>query len=128
VRAQEAHTMSNDSVLADVRRQLGLVRGSRGQRVYSPQAKRAAAALARDRQRQGHSIASTARSLGVHPVVLGAWTRALDASASGAFVPVAVRDVATVVAAQPVVVHAPSGLRVEGLSLDQITTLLRGLR
>lgn len=121
--------MSNDSVIADVRRQLGQGRGSSGQRVYSAQGRRAAAALARERQRAGHSIASTARALGVHPVLLGTWMRKAEQDAPSPFLPVAVRDVPlSAHPSQPVVVHVASGLRVEGLSIEQITSLMRGLR
>jgi transposase-like protein len=121
--------MSNDSVFADVRRQLGQGRGPGGQRVYSPHARRAAATLALQRQREGHSIASTARSLGVHPVVLGAWMRKLGDDTPAPFLSVAVREPApTPLSTQPVLVNPASGLRLEGLSIEQIAALLRSLR
>ena len=142
MRAQEAHSMNEDSVVvAQVRRQLGQDRTRSGQRVFSSEARRAAVTFTRARQRQGNSIAATARLLGLHPVLLGTWLRRAEPS----FVPVTVQDR---VAAEtpafshatrsdvappmplggPVVVHLASGLRVEGLSVEQIAALLRSVR
>ncbi len=121
--------MNHDPAMAAVRRQLGSPDDSQSRRTYPAAAKHSAAQLARSRQRDGHSIASTARALGVHPVVLASWIRALDERGPAPFAPVVLSDVPqTQSAAQITVVHSASGLRVEGLSIAQIAELLRGLR
>lgn len=134
--------MNNESVVvAHVRRQLDQDRARSGRRVFSPQARRGAVAFARARQRQGHSIAATARLLGLQPVLLGTWLRRADS----AFVPVSVQDrvapappgpshatppehASPACSAGPVLVHPASGMRVEGLSIEQIAALLRSVR
>jgi transposase-like protein len=126
--AQEAHVMSHHSQFAAVRRQLGQDHDRSGQRSYSESAKRAAIDLARLQQRDGHSIASTARALGIHPYVLGTWLRRDALRSVDLFAPVVITDAHTQSTPSLVVTHAPSGLRIEGLSITQIAELLRGLR
>ena len=121
--------MTQDPEIATLRRQLSSHHDRRGKRSYPDATKRAATQLARSRQRDGHSIASTARALGIHPVVLGSWLRRDSRSAHDAFAPVVLSDAPTVRSTTAIVVtHSPSGLHIEGLSIAQLTELLRGLR
>lgn len=121
--------MNHDPAIAAVRRQLGSHDDSHSKRTYPAAAKRSAAQLARSRQRDGHSIASTARALGLHPVVLGSWIRALDERGPATFAPVVLADAQHTLSSAPfAVVHPASGLRIEGLSIAQLAELLRGLR
>jgi transposase-like protein len=121
--------MNHDPAIAAVRRQLGSPEDSHSKRTYPAAAKRSAAQLARSRRRNGHSITSTARALGLHPVVLGSWVRAIDGCGPAPFAPVVHSDAPpTQSTALFAVVHPASGLRIEGLSIPQLTELLRGLR
>lgn len=123
------HDHDPDHDLATIRRQLAQHRSRSGKRSYPPTAKHSAAQLARARQRMGHSIASTARALELHPVVLGSWLRSINERGADPFVPVVVHDATHAPSSAPVVlVHPASGVRVEGLSIAQIAELLRGLR
>lgn len=67
--------MNTDHEIAVVRRRPGNEVNRAGKGVFDPAAKHEAAALARTRQADGHSVASTARLLGIHPVVLARWMR-----------------------------------------------------
>ena len=123
--------MNTDHEIAAVRRRLGNEVNRAGKRVFDSSAKDAAAALARGRQSDGHSVASTARLIGLHPVVLASWMRRQPPAAP--FVPLIVREpqdprVERRAAREIVVTHGESGLRIEGLSIAQLAELLRGLR
>ena len=123
--------MNTDHEIAAVRRRLGNEVNRAGKRVFDSAAKGAAAALARARQSDGHSVASTARLIGLHPVVLASWMRRQPTPAP--FAPLVVREpqdprTERSTAREIVVTHGESGLRIEGLSIAQLAELLRGLR
>lgn len=121
--------MNTEHEIAMVRRQLGQRRTLGGRRSYTAAAKSAAVALLRARQREGHSLASTARLLDLHPVVLGSWLRIEPDVPRAPFAPVVlVESTPTYSTAAPVLLHTASGIRVEGLSVAQIADILRGLR
>ena len=110
----------DENEVARVRRMLGEARG-RGRRVFSKQAKDAAAALASRAKTSGTSLARLAQQLGLHPMTLSAWAR-------GAPVFALARVVDDPPTGAGPVVHASSGLRVEGLSVAQLAELLGRLR
>ncbi len=110
----------DESEVARVRTLLGQARG-RGRRVFSMEAKDAAKALANRAKASGTPLAQLAHRLGLHPMTLGAWTRQPTVFALAQVVD----DPPT--GAGPVV-HAPSGLRIEGLSVAQLAELLGRLR
>lgn len=124
--------MTTDSEISTVRQQLGRQRRSNGHRLFTPAARDAAVRLALARKQRGVPYAQTAEALGLHAMVLGTWIRNTPKSAAPAFVALAVRDEAMALThprvPSLVAVHALSGVRIEGLSLDQALALVRGLR
>jgi transposase-like protein len=123
--------MNTDHEIAAVRRRLGNEVNRGGKRVFDSAAKDAATALARARQSHGHSVASTARLIGLHPVVLASWMRRAPTPAP--FAPLVVREPKDARSERStpreiVATHGASGLRIEGLSVAQLAELLRGLR
>lgn len=133
--------MTTDPEITTVRKQLGTQRQTNGRRSFTAAARDAAVRLAVVRKQRGVPYAQTAEALGLHDMVLVAWLRKARKStairkapktAAPTFVALAVRDDAMAVAhsrdTSLVAVHALSGVRIEGLSLDQALALLRGLR
>lgn len=87
----------------------------------------------RGRQAQGVTQEAAAKELGISAWTLSRWHQQRrrggasppgGARPSGVFRPVAMKREA---AAQSLVVHAPGGVRVEGLTLRQVAQLLREL-
>jgi transposase len=79
-------------------------------------------AFVRAEMAQGGSIADSAAQLGLTPVTVARWLQAATASSF-----VAVQLPADERTPSRLVLHGPGGLRVEGLSLEQVLTLLRSL-
>ena len=85
----------------------------------------------RARQEEGGTQEEAARELGLSAWTMSRWSRqrkpTQQSAASGAdFHPVAVTR-ETQASAGPLVVHGPGGVRVEGLTLNQVAALLREL-
>lgn len=93
---------------------------------------------ARARQAQGDTLEQVARQLGLSGWTLSRWSGRARREQAGAaqavnpsgaesgFHPVEVRQEA--VAAGSLVVHGPRGVRIEGLSLEGLVALVRGLQ
>ncbi len=104
------------------------------QRRYAPEVKAAAVAYARGQQAEGRGLASVADELGLSDQTLRTWLDQAEASAkTGAVLrPVVVKpspapEARPAEQCRPTLV-TPDGFRVEGLSLEQLGTLLRDLR
>ena len=111
----------------DLRRQvMALGRRTRGARL--PDGLRATVIrYAQERRRRGDGLIEIARSIGVSPESIRRWTTSIGATAkTRALVPIIVRedDDAGV---GSVVVSAPGGYRVEGLTVASAAELLRRL-
>ena len=105
--------------------QAGRTESPGGRVRFSEAARKAALEHVDQRYREGASLASAARELGVPYLTLRRWTAdAVDAG--GTFRPVSVAQVPE--HSRSVVVTLASGLRIEGLYLDEIAELLRRLR
>ena len=102
-----------------------LVRGDGGLGRPYPEAARAAAVQwAERRQREGLGLHRIASELGISPTTLRKW-RQPHGGLPSAFLPVQL--VAPASPASAFVVHAPSGIRIEGLTLAELTELVRRL-
>lgn len=82
---------------------------------------------------EGESIEGVARDLGISAMSVKRWLDRVGSRCSGAaelrrveIVPDR-REAGMVLAAAPLVVHGPSGLRIEGLTLPGLVQLLRAL-
>ena len=120
--------LRNEQELVRVRRLLGASRGRTGRRLYSREAKSAAATFGREERKSGVTVAAVAKSLGVHPITLGEWIRNAPQSEASRFVAVTLeseRPASPLPATQAIVVHSASGLRIEGLSMAEVARLLR---
>jgi hypothetical protein len=138
--------MSTDHEIAALRQRLKEASQRAPGRQFKGTPKEEAAQLALQRQTEGHSLAATARWLGVKAFLVRAWVRKVSRKT---FVPVRVRtEKQATVATQPpkqrqrqslpqpsqrsdptlLVTHPASGVRIEGLSIEQLAALLRGLR
>lgn len=73
---------------------------------------------------EGASQVTIASELGVTQTSVSRWSRAMR---SGAMVPVQIVDVPPAVLSAGISVVSPRGLRVEGLDLDAVCTLLTRL-
>jgi len=76
------------------------------------------------RRAEGRSVKAIARELGVRRQTLLAWAAEPAGDAGPAFVPV---SVVAETHAKGIVLHAPGGLRVEGLDVPALVEVLRGL-
>lgn len=88
---------------------------------------------ARAAMSEGESIEGVARDLGISAMSVKRWFERIGSRYSGAaelrrveIVPDR-REAGMVLAAAPLVVHGPSGLRIEGLTLPGLVQLLRAL-
>lgn len=114
---------------ARVRDLLGDAGGRGGRRVFSAAGKTAAAELAREGQRNGISVAKTAATLGVHAITLLKWMRSRP-KGNAAFASVVRVDPSELPRRAPRaewVVEHRSGVRVVGLSVDDVAALFRSL-
>jgi len=102
-----------------------LTRGDVGLGRPYPEAARAAAlAWAERRQREGLGWVPIASELGVSPTTLRKW-RAQRVAPSSSFCPV--EFVQPPSSLRGLVVHAPGGLRIEGLGVAEVAELVRRL-
>lgn len=101
--------------------------GPRGAgRRYPPAVRQLAVEYFRRRRAAGTTLASISRELGVKRHTLVGWTAAPEvAAATPSFVPVHV--VTDALEGSRIVVHAPGGVRVEGLDVAGVADLLRRL-
>ena len=100
-------------------------RPGRGMR-YPEDLRQEAVALARAGMRAGKSLGRVAEELGIGPATLGRWLEV--GGASEPFRPVEVqRQEVEPSCASALVVFTPSGWRLEGLRLTDLTELLRAL-
>jgi hypothetical protein len=113
-----------DHELRDLRRQLAALERGPGKR-YPSELRRRIAGWARRAVADGATVSAVAGALGLHPATLRSWV-AGEAPASMALVPV---EVVAEGAEPGTGLHlvAPSGYRVERLSLDELVALLRVL-
>ena len=104
-------------------------RDRRGRR-YSDTARQLAVDYCRQRRRAGSSFAEIAAALGIHVATLGRWIEA-DAGAEDTEPPIApfhpVQVAAPVEAEASLSVTLPTGLRIDGLRLQQVVELARAL-
>lgn len=103
----------------------------RGRGTRCPQALRRKVLDFIDQQRaQGTSALCAARQLGLSHTTVARWRRQrTDEQASAIFRPVRLPQPDDLTPKpSPLVLYGPAGVRVEGLTLDQLTQLLRGLR
>lgn len=106
-----------------LREELRLVeRHGRG-RPYPKDLRRRAAAFGVLRARQGAALHAIAQELGIADRTLARWLMA----SSSSFVAVEVTDEHRTAASHAIVVHGPRGIRIEGLDVAQVATLLRSL-
>jgi len=94
---------------------------------YTPDLRRRAVGIARQRRRAGVAVAATARDLGLRPDALRLWLQTPPTRPR-------LRRVAVSATPEPVaptsglsVLVTPQGVRVDGLDLATLVTLLRGL-
>lgn len=98
--------------------------GRRGPgRRYPPDLRRRGAEYLRARLAAGAPLSAVLRELGVRRETLAGWATPAEAGPSPRFVPVTVVGPA----AGRIVVHGPSGLRIEGLDVAGVAELLRRL-
>jgi hypothetical protein len=95
--------------------------GTRRRR-FAPEVKRAVLRFAREGRAQGESWVSLGRQLGLDGAKLRAWCREARGPEVGVIQPVEVVDTP---ASAPLSVVAPSGVRIEGLSVAGAAELLR---
>jgi transposase-like protein len=116
----------NELTVDEVRRALGEKTNARGYRMFSEEGAGAAVRFALQRAESGVSAGRVAEELGLKGWTLQRWLqnfRRGDGRERKGFHRV---DVKAAVPAKPVV-HGACGVRVDGLSLDEIARLLREL-
>jgi hypothetical protein len=95
--------------------------GKRKRRQYPEELRRQIADHVREQRAAGVPLKSIARAIGVGPTLLHRW----ELDRVGAFRRVELS--ASKVSRDPWVLHAPYGVCVEGLTLEDLVTVLRGL-
>ena len=94
-------------------------------RAYPEPLRRAAVAFATAARRRGETIASIAATLGLPAITLQRWLRREQESPFRAAI--IVEPATPFPAGSPIVVHAPGGVRIEGLDVAGLAELLRRL-
>src|SRR6266496_3592056 len=90
--------------------------GTRGQgRRYPAALKHDVLAYLAERRKVGRGLATTSSELGIPERSIKLWSSAPRPSGTPTFVAMALADAAEVSPAPRIVVHAPGGLRIEGL-------------
>ena len=113
-----------DRELRDLRHHLGAIPRGRGRRFPAALRERILAWTVARRAR-GAGWSELARALGVPAATLQRWlTPRPERAAAVALRPVAVTDEP---ACRPLIVVAPSGLRIEGVTIADVIAILRGL-
>lgn len=102
--------------------------GTRGQgRRYPEPLKRDVLAYLAERRKAGRGLAATSVELGIPKRSIKLWSSSPRPSSTPTFVTMDVADAAKVPPALGVVVHAPGGVRIEGLDVASLADLLRRL-
>lgn len=94
---------------------------------YTPALRRRAVGYARRRRDAGVAVAAIARELGLRPRTLGVWLREPTRTPRLRRVTLDPESAVTGPGGRGVLV-TPQGVRVEGLEVPDLVTLLRGLR
>jgi len=94
---------------------------------YSPGLRRRAVGIARRRHRTGVAVAAIARELGLRPDALRLWLQASRTRPRLRRVAVTATPECAAPASGLSVLVTPQGVRVDGLDLGTLVTLLRGL-
>ena len=102
--------------------------GPRGRgRRYPESLKREALEYLELRRQDGRGIESSAAELDLPPATLERWAATPRPSRAPAFVPLMVVASAEAPAPSRIVVHAPAGVRIEGLDIASLADLVRRL-
>jgi hypothetical protein len=109
--------------IAEIRTALVRTGGSSG-RSYPEAARTAALDWAERQRRKGIGFVPLASELGISPSTLRKWQQQSRARSS-AFCPVEIVEPSS--SSRGLVVHAPCGLRIEGLSVPELCELVRRL-
>lgn len=100
--------------------------GPRGQgRRYPEALKREVVAYLAARREAGRGLKATSVELGIPERSIKLWSKAPRPSGRPAFVPMLVTPVAAEHPAPLIVVHAPGGIRIEGLDVPALADLVR---
>lgn len=94
---------------------------------YPVELRKAVASLARRSRQAGERPSAFARRLGVPPTQIARWVAGSQEIVPVGWRPVVVDEAETKASARSVVVSHPSGVRVEGLTLSEVASLLRQL-
>jgi len=102
--------------------------GPRGQgRRYPEALKRDVLAYLAARHEAGRGLKTTSVELGIPERSIKLWSSAPRPSGRPAFVPMVVTPLAAERPVPPIVVHAPGGIRIEGLDVSALADLVRRL-
>jgi hypothetical protein len=112
--------MSREREARDLKRAMG--QRGRG-RPVPKEVRGAALAYAQHRRSEGASQERIALELGVSQHTVSSWLRKEEARATSALVPVHVVDGPPVVA-RAVIITTPLGLRIEGLTIEDVCTVI----
>ncbi len=117
--------MKSEERARQLREALGRAERSGAGRPYPPSLRQAAAGYHREREREGASLRQVAAELGVSDASLVRWSRERRE-------PEPLFRAIKVVAepagrTSAVVVHGPRGLRIEGLTVDELASLIERL-
>ena len=109
--------------IAEIRTALVRREGSSG-RSYPEAARTAALDWAEQQQRKGAGFVPIASELGISATTLRKWQQQRRATSSS-FCPVQIVEPSS--SSRGLVVHAPGGLRIEGVSIPELAELVRRL-
>jgi transposase-like protein len=113
--------MTTEQEARDLKRAMG----QRGRGRPIPTAVRAdAVAYAQRRRHEGASQEAIASELGISQHTVSSWLRRAAREKTSALVPVRVAHAATRVSGATIVLTTPQGLRVEGLGVDDVCTVI----
>ena len=121
----------NEITLEAVKSELGSETNARGYRVFSREARASAVEYATQRIAAGASAEEVWLELGLRDWTLQRWLqqarrKPIETKPKG-FARLEVRAKATTSLGSPLVVHGPSGVRVEGLQVAEVAELFRRL-
>jgi hypothetical protein len=102
--------------------------GKRGKgRRYPESVKREVIAYLTERRKVGRGLATTSAELGIPERSIKLWSSAPRPTTTPRFVAMTVGDAAEISPPPRIVVHAPGGVRIEGLDVAAVADLLRRL-
>lgn len=124
----EVHVNETEKMAADFRAGVRAQAGGGPRNRYTTELRELAAEYWKARKAEGATLGAAAEELGIHVKSLRQWSRAAGAG-SPRFHRVEVVPEKTVAsrAHSGIVLHAPGGVRVEGLDVDSLAALLRRL-